>query len=334
MLVTAIAFALAAGAVVGIAAAWGLAPFGQVWTHLHPGWIAVTVCAELLTVPAYVLAYRAVAGIHGGPKLRFPLALRVVAAGFGPFAAGGGFAMDRRALTTICDEEVATVRVLGLGALEWALLAPAACISAIVLLIEGHSPVLKSVLWPWAIAVPAGFAIGLSLATPSRRERIASGRGRWREPVATALEGVGVLISLAHRDSRRITAWLGAGLYWALDILAFYGAVRFIGIRPELGAAIIAYATGYALTRRSTPLGGAGSTETLMTFALHWAGQPVPPALAAVVVYRVFNFVLPTIPAFISHVRVKPLLDAADEDRAPTPEERRRAVAPLRVPGR
>jgi hypothetical protein len=31
----------------------------------------------------------------------------------------------------------------------------------------------------------------------------------------------------------------------------------------------------------------------LMTFALHWVGQPVGPALAAVVVYRVFNFLVP-----------------------------------------
>jgi hypothetical protein len=59
-------------------------------------------------------------------------------AGFGPFAAGGGFALDKRALHAIEDDEhAATVRVLGLGALEWALLAPPADTS---LLLEPARP--------------------------------------------------------------------------------------------------------------------------------------------------------------------------------------------------
>ncbi len=37
------------------------------------------------------------------------------------------------------------------------------------------------------------------------------------------------------------------------------------------------------------PLGRAGVTEAPMTYSLHWLGQPVVPALAAVVVYRVVN---------------------------------------------
>jgi hypothetical protein len=41
----------------------------------------------------------------------------------------------------------------------------------------------------------------------------------------------------------------------------------------------------------------------------------VPVALAAVVVYRVFNFVLPTLPALIARPHVKPLLDASDDAR-------------------
>ena len=38
-------------------------------------------------------------------------------------------------------------------------------------------------------------------------------------------------------------------------------ALRTFGLHPGLGKAIIAYATGYAATRRSLPLGGAGVTE-------------------------------------------------------------------------
>lgn len=309
---TLLAFALAAGAVVGIALAYGFHEFVDAWTHTEPKWLILCAGAELLTIPAYVLAYRAVASVQDGPTLRFRLALRVVAAGFGPFAASGGFALDKRALSALSeDERFATVRVLGLAALEWAILAPAACVCAVILLVEGSHEVMRSLLWPWAIAVPAGFAVGLFLAVPSRRERIEAGRGWWRKPLGTALRGVGVLYALLRRPVAKAGAWVGAGLYWILDIAAFYGAVRFAGLQPGVAATILAYATGYALTRRSSPFGGAGVTEVLMTFALHWCGQPVIPALVAVVVYRVFNFVVPTLPALITHHRVKPLLEAA-----------------------
>jgi hypothetical protein len=66
-----------------------------------------------------------------------------------------------------------------------------------------------------------------------------------------------------------------------------------------------------------------------MTFALHWVGQRVAPALAAVVVYRLFNFVLPALPALQVRRRVYPLVVAGVEDRTAPAWERRRAASPL-----
>ena len=63
------------------------------------------------------------------------------------------------------------------------------------------------------------------------------------------------------------------------------------------------------------PLGGAGATEALLTFALHWMGQPIPASLAVVVVYRASNFAMLTIPALIARSHVRPMLEAADDDR-------------------
>jgi uncharacterized membrane protein YbhN (UPF0104 family) len=248
--------------------------------------------------------------------------------GFAPFAAGGGFAVDKRVLHAIQDDEhEATIRVLGLGALEWAVLAPAAWLSAVVLLVVGDPGPMPSLLWPWAIAVPVGFAAGFSLATPARQERIASKGGRWRAQLGRALNAIENLRFLARSFRSCWAAWVGMPLYWALDVASFYGAPRFIGLRLNLGEVILAYATGYALTRRSMPLGGAGVTEVLMTFSLHWVGQPVLPALAAVVVYRVFNLMLPTVPALLARPHIKPLLDAADRGATPATRERRRAEA-------
>ena len=328
--VTLAAFGVAGVVVVAIAAAFGFGAFADVWSHLYPGWLALTIGAELLAIPAYVVAYRAVARIHGGPELSLPLAARVVTAGFGPFAVGGGFALDKRALQAIeNDEHVATVRVLGLGALEWALLAPVAWISALALLAAGDGRPMPSILWPWVIAVPVGFAIGLWLAGPARRERFDPAERGIRGAFGTALRGVGILRSLASNFPTCWAVWVGATMYWAFDIAALYGALRFIGLHTNLGETILAYATGYALTRRSTPLGGAGATEALMTFALHWVGQPVAPALAAVVVYRVFNFLLPTLPALAMRPRIAPLLEAADAGHVEARSARRRAAAPL-----
>jgi uncharacterized membrane protein YbhN (UPF0104 family) len=138
-----------------------------------------------------------------------------------------------------------------------------------------------------------------------------------------------VLGSLTRGFVRCWQAWLGTGLYWAFDIAALYACARFIGVRLNLGEVVVAYATGYAVTRRSLPLGGAGITEALMTFALHWVGQPVLPALAAVVVYRIFNFVVPGLFALAVRPRIQPLLTVAEEDRPPARSERRHAAAPL-----
>lgn len=327
---TLLAMALAATAAALIAAAYGFRAFAEVWSHLQWGWLALVVAGQLFAIPAYALAYREVAQIRDGPRLRVPLVARIVVAGFGAFAPRGGFALDKRALHAIGDDERgALIRVLGMGALEWALLAPAAWASAVVLLVAGDHRALSSLLWPWAIAVPVGFALGLWLAAPDRVERIAESAGRIRAGLARGLRGVGILRRLAAGFSNCWGAWVGIALYWTFDLASFYGAARFVALHLNVAELILAYATGYALTRRSMPFGGAGVTEVLLTFALHWVGQPVLPALATVLVYRVLNFGLPTVPALLVRPRLEPLLAAADDGRTPAHAERSHAAAGL-----
>lgn len=57
------------------------------------------------------------------------------------------------------------------------------------------------------------------------------------------------------------------------------------------------YATGYALTRRALPLGGAGVVEVLLPYSLGWLKIALMPALLAVFAYRLINLWLPMIPA-------------------------------------
>jgi uncharacterized membrane protein YbhN (UPF0104 family) len=255
----------------------------------------------VLAYPAYVLAYRTLANMHGR-TVALPLVARVVVAGFGPFALGGGFGIDKKFLQSIHqDERSARVTVVALGVLEWAVLAPLTCVVAIVFLATGAN-ILPSLLWPWALGVPLGFGLALWLSQPRRVERFTwLRRGKRRQWLAQVLEGVSVLHHLGRNPRRYAGAWLGTALYWAADIGAFYGALRTFGLDPNFGKVIIAYATGYAATRRSLPLGGAGITEFLMTYSLYWVRQPLAPALAAVVAYRIFNFFLAAAPALIAN---------------------------------
>lgn len=315
------ATAIAAIAVLAIAQVTGGHAFNHVFEDFDPGWIALIACAELIAYPAYALAYRSIACVHGHAPLSLPLVARVVVAGFGPFAIGGGFGIDKQALHALHeDEHSARVRVLGLGALEWAVLAPSTCATAIYLIAIGDK-VPASLLWPWAIGVPLGFGFAFWASAPGRAQRIATIGGKRREWLCSALEGFGVLRTLMAKPRKYAWAWIGTMLYWAADIAAFYGGLQVFGLNLSAGRVILAYATGYIATRRSLPLGGAGVTEALMTYSLHWLGAPLAPALAAVVAYRAFNFLLAATPALIAHRQMKPLLRMADELR-------RRKVSP------
>jgi uncharacterized membrane protein YbhN (UPF0104 family) len=305
---SAIATGIAAIAVLVIARITGADAVGRAFDDFDPAWIGLIAGAELLAYPAYVLAYRTLANMHGR-NVALPLVARVVVAGFGPFALGGGFGIDKKFLENIHqDERTARVTVIALGVLEWAVLAPLTCVVAIVFLATG-ADILPSLLWPWAIAVPVGFALALWLSEPRRVERFAwLRRGKRRRWLAQILEGVSVLHDLGRSPRRYAGAWLGTALYWAADIGAFYGGLRTFGLDPNFGKVIIAYATGYAATRRSLPLGGAGITEFLMTYSLYWVRMPLAPALAAVTAYRIFNFLLAATPALIANSQLNAVM--------------------------
>lgn len=301
------AVAIAAGVLAVVAGQAGWAAVRGAFADVHPGWIAVCVLAQVVALAGYAIGYRAVATARDGPEMSRWLALRIVVAGFGAFAVGGGFLVDQRALrATGASPGRATVRILGLGALEYAVLAPAACACAIALLLDGGGGVQAAVLWPWAIAVPVGFGVGLWAAAPSRRERVRAGALR------SALEGVALLVELGRRPVRHAGAWLGMAVYWAADIATLYGALRLFGVRLGVAQAVLGYATGYAATRRTLPLGGAGITEALLSVSLVWAGLPLARAVPAVAAYRVANFLLPLVPSERAHRSVMPMIEEAE----------------------
>ena len=258
---------------------------------------------ELLAYAGYVLMVRDTSKVDDGPSLSFGRSLQTVIGGFGVFAAtrtSGGFAVDYWALRSAGeDRDGAVARVLALGALEYAVLAPAALCSAIALLVSGEDVPLTLTL-PWLLVIPGAFA-AVWITSPKRAPRYskARGGGRIRQAFAHGVAGLSILRSMFVAPPREHgLGLLGTAAYWAGDIACLWGALQVFG-NPRLSvpALIIGYATGYVLTRRSLPAGGAGIVEIALTFALTWVGFPFVRALLGVVVYRLFNLWLPILPA-------------------------------------
>jgi uncharacterized membrane protein YbhN (UPF0104 family) len=295
---------LALGAIAGLADLAGGERLDKAARHLHPAWLVLCFGGELVAYAGYVLAVRDTAKVDRGPKLSFGHSIRAVVGGFGVFAAtrtSGGFAVDYWALRTAGENrEGAVARVLALGALEYAVLAPAALCAAIAVLADGEDISLGLTL-PWLAVIP-GALVAIWMTSPKRAPRYAThspGAGRIREGFAHSVAGLSMLRRMLVAPPREHgLGLLGTAAYWAGDIACLWGALQLFGNpRLSLPALIIGYATGYVLTRRSLPAGGAGVVEIALTFALHWVGFPFVRALLGVVVYRLFNLWLPIIPA-------------------------------------
>ena len=296
MISVAVAGGLALGALVAVGWLAGYGKLGPLFRTADWVWFPVALAGEAVAYVGYTLAYREFARMERGRSLPLPRLLALVASGFGLFIPRGGFAADYRVLVDQGFEpRQARLRVLGIGAFEYAILAPAASAAAIILLVRG-TPVRWSLTLPWAIAVPIGFALAVALL-PRREEW--HRRGGWRGVLAHGLDVVYLLRVLAARPRQHgIAAGLGMTLYWAGDIFCLWACLRgFLGHPPSLPALLLGYATGYALTRRTLPFAGAGAVEILLPLVLLWVRFPLAVALLAVVAYRVFNLWLPLVPA-------------------------------------
>lgn len=293
LILVAVLFAL--GACLGLGWAAG---FGRIADELiHPNWfwLALALSAEACAYLGYTLAYREIVRAEGGAELEVPKSAALVATGFGVFLQGGGFALDRAALERAgLSQREARGRVLGLSMLEYLILAPATAAAALVILLR-HEAVRQSLTLPWVIGVPVGGALALGALV--FRDRF-EGKRCWRRHIGDALRGLRLALSLPQRPHKYGLGVLGMGVYWVGDIACLWATLHVFSAQPPpLAPLIVAYATGYALTRRALPLGGAGIVEVFLVFALGWVGIPLAKALLAVVLYRAINLWLPMIPA-------------------------------------
>ena len=318
---------IALGTVVVIAASDRPRALWRTLGQMQPIWLLAALAVELVAYAGYVVAYRSTILGPGRPRVSMMLTVRLVVAGFGPFVPMGGFAFDRLALRAVHhSRRRARVQVLGLGVVEYLLLAPAACVCALILLLQSGraSPWLTL---PWILAVPPGLLAGWWATQPGVRAYLIQSDGRIRRWIGDLLTAVEALRGIVLRPG----ALLGMAVYWAAEIACLGFALRCFAVELSVPALVVAFATGYAASRRSLPLGGAGITEALLTVSLIAVHVHAAHALFAVIAYRLVNFLVPMLPGLLARSSLEPLLGGQARDDA---EQARLLEERLALPAR
>jgi uncharacterized membrane protein YbhN (UPF0104 family) len=302
LLVAALVLALEAGALGGLVWWAGWHSIVRAVSVDNGEWFGLCIAGQALAYVGYALALRAVAEVDRGVRLSLPVALAVVSVGFGPmFSANtsGGFSVDYATLREAgMGGRRALQRVLSLSALEYAVLAPVVAICAVLVYLRIGGSAADEVTLPWLAVVP-GAAAAAWLTSPRGRERFRyrADAGRVSRGLAHFVAALVVLRTLLAQGRRYGWAFGGAALYWVGDLVTFWAALMVFDVRVPIAVLVVAYGTGWALTRRSLPLGGPGVVEVLIAYVLTWFHVAFAPAAAGVVAYRLFNFWLALLPA-------------------------------------
>jgi uncharacterized membrane protein YbhN (UPF0104 family) len=162
--------------------------------------------------------------------------------------------------------------------------------------IDGRAPAYLAL--PWLAVVPGIVVAGWLTRGPTRRRVAAwASPGRLRCGLANVVSALGIVRALVARSWTGAAGFGGALAYWLGDMVTFWAALRVFDVRLSVAELVLAYGTGWALTRRSLPFGGPGVVEILLSYVLTLFHVDFASAAASVVAYRLFNFWLAFLPA-------------------------------------
>lgn len=289
-------------------------------------WLLACLVLEVVSYTAYVISLRAVVAMDDGPRLSPGSATRVWLASVGatrlvaPAGAGGIAVIYWLLRRAGMSAGSAISRVLGFNVLIYALFGIWAFACALVLLLAPGIGLPLAMELPWLIAVPVIAVVGLWASQGARGRRIAAdtSHGWLRKAVAAGVRGIIVARATLQPGRVNVPAAAGSVVYWVADIACLWAALRAIGAEVSLSAVALAYATAYVAMLLPLPTGGYGAIDAAATFTLTVLGIPLADAVVGVVVWRFFNFWLPTIPGLIELARAGNLgRHLADENAHP-----------------
>jgi uncharacterized membrane protein YbhN (UPF0104 family) len=293
-----LALLFGAAIILDLAAAGGLAyvaGFSKVLAALSEfrwNWLLVMLGAMLISWAGYFVAYKGIFRAEGGPSLPARQLFAVVTAGFGGFIGHGGASLEHHALVAAgADERQASARVAGLAGLEYGVLSIGCSGAAIAVLVAGLRLPPSSVTIPWAVCPVPGFAIAFWLAE-RYRARFAAGTG-WRRRVGIFLESVHIVRVLFLQPTRWGPAAIGMALFWAAEAFAAWAGLAATGAHMDTAAFIVGFGTGMIVTRRTSPLAGAGILALALPAAIWYSGAPLALAVIGLFAYRAISLWLP-----------------------------------------
>jgi uncharacterized membrane protein YbhN (UPF0104 family) len=306
---------LVAIAVVVVTLAPGLGELRSRFAHARPVWIVIACAFEVLSVLAYVPAFRAVFCTRMSWATSYKIAVAEQGAGsLFPLGGAGSLALGVWALRRggMPAEEIARKTI------AFFLLTSAVPVGMLVLLgaglatgiLPGGGRVLLTVL----PAVVAAGALAATLAVrrlargAEARIRRHGGALRWVRP-AEALSATSAGIDEALHHLRQADPLLLVGLigFLMFDQLAFWASFWAVGASPELPLIWMAYLIGQLGNWLPVP-GGIGGTELGLVGALVLYGLPALTATAAVLVYRVIELWIPGVLGLAAFVALRRLL--------------------------
>jgi uncharacterized membrane protein YbhN (UPF0104 family) len=265
----------------------------------HGDWtiLAAVLAAHLLAYVGYTVGHHRLLNLGSERVVAWRQTTLILLVGFGAIPSAGGLRIDQVALRGLGrSREEATISAIALAGIEMALLTPVAWVCALLLIGAPGVPGSESI--SWAIAAPLLFVPTVLAAARGTHRALAPDGERHRPPwLQDTLSGFARALQLARHPRCGAIVLAGVAVYWAADILALWLSLRLCHVELSVTRLILAYATGYLLTRRSLPLAGAGATELLLSIALTWVGVPLAAAVPAVLVYRFTDLSLTLIPA-------------------------------------
>jgi uncharacterized membrane protein YbhN (UPF0104 family) len=307
-------------AVVVVTLAPGLGELRSRVAHAQLAWVGIACVFEVLSVLAYVPAFRAVfcermswatsykiaVGEEGAGSL-FPLG------GAGSLALGvwalrrGGMPVDEIARKTVAFFLLTSAVPVGMLFVLGAGLATG--------ILPGGGGLLLTVL-------PAAVAGGAIAATLAMRRLARGAEARIRQQgegsrwvrIAPAFSATADGIDEALHQLRQANPLLLVGLlgYLIFDVLVFWASFRAVGASPDLPLIWMAYLIGQLGNWLPVP-GGIGGTELGLVGALVLYGLPAVTATAAVLLYRVIELWIPAVLGIAAFVQLRVLLRRESE---------------------
>lgn len=293
----------------------GLGELRSRFAHAEPIWIAIACAFEVLSVLAYVPAFRAVFCMRMSWATSYKIGVAEEGAGsLFPLGGAGSLALGVWALRRggMPADEIARKTV------AFFLLTSAVPVAMLLLLGAGLAtrvlPGGGGLLLTVVPAVVAAAAIAATLALRGFARRVGArisrpgGGSRWVR-LAPALSATTDGIDEALHQLRQANPLLLVGLvgFLVFDQLAFWASFRAVGASPELALIWMAYLIGQLGNWLPVP-GGIGGVELGLVGVLVLYGLPALTATAAVLLYRVIELWIPAVLGIAAFVQLRRLL--------------------------